>query len=359
MDILQMYVFKRYITILFGSILFFIFLFVVVRYSESIDVLLRISDSTSVEEYINFFVYDMPFSVLYLFPMSSLFALVFVLGKFNEHNELYIFYFTGKSIWFFLYPIIFFLTTICLLLVFFNETVIYIPHQKFVALNAKFRQRERKVSTNRENLVQFGKNNKLYVIDYFDISNKSMNGAKIFFNEGKKKFTTIIRSEKVTHKDGTFWSIKSPFYYEFDDKKLKYSRREDETKDLGDYPFYFDEVFYPEDMSIQQVNAEAKKAEIIGGDMAGLWTEFYLKIATPFAALVTFFLAIPLSIFTKKSVVIRSFIYSVLLAFIYMVILNIGISFGKNGLLPPVIGAWLGNIIFTILAIVGYRKLRK
>jgi lipopolysaccharide export system permease protein len=293
--------------------------------------------------------------------METIFSIVFLLGKLNEQNELYILYSTGKNIWYFLYPIIIVLFIFCTIMLIYNEEAIYIPHQKHRTLHNKFKNQEYIKLNDRDNLVQFGKNNKLYIIDFYNVGDKIMEKAKIFFITKNNKFEKIIISDKITHLNKTLWKIKEPIFYKTstNTNNLEFKKTPTIVANLGDKPFYFNQVENPEDMSIQQINLEAKKTDIIGGNSQSLWTEYYLKTAIPFISLITFFIGVSLSVFTKKSVIVLSFVYSILSAFVYMVFMNIGVSLGKNGLLSPLLGGWLGNLTFFLTAITSYWRFKK
>lgn len=359
MDILQRYILKKFLANFLGANFLFIFLFVIAKYAEQVDQFIKISDQTPFSEFVWYFLYEIPFSSTYVYPMATLFSIVFMLGKMNEQNELYMLYATGKPIWYFIYPIVIFLLAFCLVFAIFNEEIVYKPHQKHRALHAKFRGQEYMKLNDQVHLVQFGTDDKLYVINYYHTDAKIMSNVKIFYiTPETRKFENILMSGQIRNVDDSFWKVEKPLYYHFSKNGIDYDEGESITTNLGDTPFYFDQVVNPEDMSTKQVRAEAEKIEIIGGDHAALWTDYYLKTALPFIPLITLLIGIPLSIFTKRSVTVLSFVFAILGAFVYMVFLNIGVSLGKSGVLPPLLAGWLGSIVFFVAAIIAYRRLK-
>ncbi|HSH69110.1 MAG TPA: LptF/LptG family permease, partial [Deferrisomatales bacterium] len=45
-------------------------------------------------------------------------------------------------------------------------------------------------------------------------------------------------------------------------------------------------------------------------------------------------------------------VLAILLGFSYWLVLAVGLSLGKTGVLPPVLAAWVGNIGFAVLGVV-------
>lgn len=359
MNLLQKYVFRRFIANFLGANFLFIFLFIITKYAEQVDQFLKVSDQTPMLEFIYYFLYEIPYSSTYVYPMATMFSVVYMLGKLNEQNELYMLYSTGKSIWYYLYPIIIFLFIFCIIFAVFNEEIVYHPHQKHRSLHAKFRNQEYMQYSDLSHLVQFGTDDKLYVINYYNHKAKTMSNVKIFFiTEETKRFDNIIMADTVKNIDETFWEIFNPRYYHLLQDRVKFNVGNNVISNLGDKPFYFNEVLNAEDMSTAQVRAEAEKLEIIGGNHKALWTEYYLKTAIPFIPIIIFLLGVPMSIFTKRSVTVLSFVFSIMGAFVYLVFLNVGVSLGKSGILHPFLAGWLGNITFLVVSGIAYWRLK-
>jgi lipopolysaccharide export system permease protein len=77
---------------------------------------------------------------------------------------------------------------------------------------------------------------------------------------------------------------------------------------------------------------------------------YYEKMALPFSCVVFGLFSIPLGIRFKRSGKFIGFAYSIVILFLYYIILGLGRNFGSEGLLPPMIAAWLPNFVFGLLA---------
>jgi LPS export ABC transporter permease LptG len=79
--------------------------------------------------------------------------------------------------------------------------------------------------------------------------------------------------------------------------------------------------------------------------------ELHYRFALPVASLVLALVGISLGLSTRKGGKAVGLILTILLVFIYYIIMAFGLSFAKQGRLPPVIGLWLANFIFAAAGI--------
>ena len=86
--------------------------------------------------------------------------------------------------------------------------------------------------------------------------------------------------------------------------------------------------------------------------------ELHYRFALPVASLVLALVGISLGLSTRKGGKAVGLILTILLVFIYYIIMVFGLSFSKQGRLPPVIGLWLANVIFAVAGILMLAQLR-
>jgi len=79
---------------------------------------------------------------------------------------------------------------------------------------------------------------------------------------------------------------------------------------------------------------------------------YYLKFSFPLINFVIILIGISFGGFGgRKAVLLLSFFIAVIVYFVYYAFVAFGISLGKLGSVPPLLGAWLGNIVFFLIAI--------
>ena len=79
--------------------------------------------------------------------------------------------------------------------------------------------------------------------------------------------------------------------------------------------------------------------------------EFHRRFALPTACVVLALVGIPLGLSSKKSGKSGGFVLTILLVFTYYVVSLIGVSFARQGRVPPWFGAWSADIVFFALAV--------
>ena len=112
-------------------------------------------------------------------------------------------------------------------------------------------------------------------------------------------------------------------------------------------------------MNYDEMNEFIANQESLGNEVARYKVDFYGKIAFPFAGVIVVLFGVPFSSIKRKSGLGVEFGIAVAVCFLYMVFLKVSQVFGYNGDLPPLLTAWMANIIFFVLAIVTILRVPK
>jgi len=76
--------------------------------------------------------------------------------------------------------------------------------------------------------------------------------------------------------------------------------------------------------------------------------EYHRRLALPTACIVLALVGIPLGLSSKKGGKSSGFVLTILLVFLYYSISLIGVSFARQGRLPPAAGVWLADFVFLV-----------
>jgi len=79
--------------------------------------------------------------------------------------------------------------------------------------------------------------------------------------------------------------------------------------------------------------------------------ELHYRFALPVAAIVLALVGIPLGISTRKGGKSVGLMLSLLLFFVYYILMAFGLSFARQGRVSPIIGLWLANVLFALAGI--------
>ena len=77
-----------------------------------------------------------------------------------------------------------------------------------------------------------------------------------------------------------------------------------------------------------------------------LMTQFHGRVAQPWTCMVVVLMALPFGVVTGRRNVFVGVAGSVGICFFYFVLLRWGLALGTAGQIPPVLAAWLPNIVF-------------
>src|SRR5271157_6021853 len=86
--------------------------------------------------------------------------------------------------------------------------------------------------------------------------------------------------------------------------------------------------------------------------------ELHYRFALPVASLVLALVGISLGLSTRKGGKAVGLMLTILLVFVYYILMAFGLSFAKQGRLPPLIGLWIANVIFAVVGVLMLAQLQ-
>jgi lipopolysaccharide export system permease protein len=95
-----------------------------------------------------------------------------------------------------------------------------------------------------------------------------------------------------------------------------------------------------------------------GADRSWLYTKLQGRLAAPWTCLVVVLIAIPFGAASGRRNVFVGVASSILICFVYFVVLQLGLAFGTKGDLPPWLAAWLPNLSFGLTGLWFTAKVR-
>jgi LPS export ABC transporter permease LptG len=115
--------------------------------------------------------------------------------------------------------------------------------------------------------------------------------------------------------------------------------------------------------TIEEQTAEELKRSIaegrkIGRDMTYQEVSYHTRFSVPAACFIFAIVAPVFAVQFARSGAFLGVLLSIILVFLYYNVYVISTEiFGRNGILSPIISAWLPNVIFVVLGIIGIRRL--
>src|SRR5690606_6830080 len=101
----------------------------------------------------------------------------------------------------------------------------------------------------------------------------------------------------------------------------------------------------PEEMSLAELREHIGVLSSQGADVRSLEVQMHLKFSIPLASVVFALVGVPLGIQSHRSASSSGFGLSIIIIFLYYVLMSIGSALGQAGTLPLPLAAWIQNII--------------
>lgn len=359
--ILDYYLSKQFIlSILFG-ILTFVLIFIIVDLMENLDDF--IDQQVPQQIIAQYYLFFLPEIIRLILPVSVLLACLFTAGKLNNYNELTAIKASGISLYRFMLPFLIIGFLISLFAIYFSGWVVPDSNSKKLQIEQIYMKK---------NLAQIGANiffqddeNRFVNIGYYDQSSQIISRAGIIIIDEKDptRLTKRFDCQRLQ------WDSLNQKWIGFEVTENHFIS--DSTNHTNFYQTYeFKELtFRPEDILIKQKRIEEMNLSEIrqvidsqrrsGNDTTKLEIDYHSIISFAFANLIVVLFGLPISSDRRSGTIAFQFGLNLFFTFIYLAFMKISQSFGKNGLMNPLLTAWFANIVFLIFAIVNIIRVRK
>jgi lipopolysaccharide export system permease protein len=111
-------------------------------------------------------------------------------------------------------------------------------------------------------------------------------------------------------------------------------------------------------MSYAQLRAYIDRLVKSGVSATRYMVDLHAKVSTALVSLIMAVLGASFGLRTGRAGVMVWVAACIPMGFVYYVILVLGISFGRGGALPPLVAAWLPNVVFAAAGVASLWRLR-
>jgi lipopolysaccharide export system permease protein len=108
----------------------------------------------------------------------------------------------------------------------------------------------------------------------------------------------------------------------------------------------------PDEMDYQTMRQFIEDQKRAGQEVSRWEVDFYSKISFPFASLIVVLFGVPFASVKRRGGMGMQLGISLLVCFLYLILMKVSQVFGYNGDIPPLLTAWLANIAFLAGAVV-------
>jgi lipopolysaccharide export system permease protein len=294
------------------------------------------------------YAYRIPWILVLIMPISVLLATVFSLGRLSKLNELTAFISSGTSLARIASPIIVSSLFVSMVVIALGEFVIPETNRKSLRIKRVTIQEENEEegSRYRSNVHYQGEHGRTYYAESYDVLLKALINPILYEYEAGT-LSRRIDSRKALW-DGARWVFIDGAIREFRAKGEKVTPfAKLPMPELPERPDDFTkEEMAPEEMNFRQLHVYIDRLARSGGPIDKYRVDLYVKFSFPFTNLIFAVIGAALSSAKRKPSMATGFGQTLFISFAYFGVLRIGQGLGHSGVINPLFGAWLGNIVF-------------
>ena len=341
------------------AFLAFTVIYVTVDLSEETDNFY--DNKATTRDVASYYFYQLPWILLLTMPISILLSSVFTLGRLSRENELTALVASGMPLTRVARPILISAFLISLASLAFSELVVPFANRRAEKIMAVDIEGSRKKDSfkYRKNLHYQGEGNRTWYAERYDIKLSVLMNVSLHEHSDSKLVRRI--DAKKAFWDGSKWVFMDGAIRDFHEtgetvtpfKRMEMPHLPEKPEDIAK------EEIDPEEMSFFELRKHIDKIRRGGGSIDRYLVDLHFKFSFPFTSLIFAIIGVALSSAKRKPSMATGFGLTLLISFLYYGVLRVGQSLGHSGVLQPLIGAWIGNIIFIAVgAILLYRANR-
>jgi lipopolysaccharide export system permease protein len=331
------------------GLLAFTVIYVTVDVTEQINI--YVDNHARFSDVALFYAFKIPWILALIMPVSVLLAAVFSLGKLSKQNELTAFISSGTPLVRVALPIIVSAFAISFVVMAFGEYVVPDANRKSVKIRRVNIEKVKEADTSRyrSNVHYQGEQGRTYYAETYDVMLKALMNVILYeYREGNLERRIDARK---AFWDGSEWIFVDGAVRDFaNEKETIATFAKLPMKELPERPEDFSkEDIAPEEMNFRQLGVYIDKLARSGGPVDKYRVDLYFKFSFPFTSLIFAMIGAALSSAKRKPSMATGFGLTLLISFTYYGVLRIGQGLGHSGVIDPLVGAWMGNIVFVVV----------
>ncbi|MBW1941399.1 MAG: LPS export ABC transporter permease LptG [Deltaproteobacteria bacterium] len=350
MRILSRYLTREFLKNLLLCQSIFLFLYLFIDFVQKVDNFLEANASAG--PMVAYFLYKMPYVFVQMMPPASLIALLITFSIMKKNNEIIAMRSCGMSVFSIARPIIAacFILGIAVFLV--SEIIVPYSSSESNRIWKNDAQQWRPDQLNKSYAIWYRGAKAIYWIRSFDHQKKTMDTAIFYFFDNNFRLAKRIDARKVVWVNGRWRAEEGVIQRAESGGKYAVERFDHLVLNIPELPETFmKEEKSPEEMSYWQLERYANKVRLEGYDNTRYLVDMFVKTAFPWAILMMAVLGIPISLAKLSRRLPLALTAGIGIVFIYMVVFGLSRSLGLSGVLPPLLSAWLANLIFFFIGI--------
>lgn len=306
----------------------------------------------------------MPRAIAYALPVALLFAVGFTLGTLYANNELIAVFGSGYPLHRFVSPLWVIGILLSVVSFFFQEYVVIDTFREKNEMSRQLLNITRSFSNTNVTVRNPG-GRIIYSAEYFNDVNQQLSRVIVIERDDAGRFLRRIDAN-IGEWNGTNWVWRNGTQYELE------THGDDTPDSIVASPFAeIDEErfsvlpmnFQRSARSVDEMRFTEAREWINGLRSAGqpyraALTDYYSRFSLALTPFIVIFLSSSLGGRFRKNIMLMSLLLSLLAAVVYYVTGMIAGIIAGDGLIPPLVGAWIGVVLFGAIGVILFRSAR-
>ncbi len=358
--ILHRYVIREYLKIFALSLSSLILIYIVVLFFQKMNLFNRFQAPFYLMfEYLLYKIPEATFQ--WTIPYAALLSTLLTLGNLSRYSEITAFKAGGISLYRITFPLIFVVLVISFLSFLGNDYLVPFTNQKTrYLLDVKVRK-EPPTSFFKNYKIWYRSDHRIFNIQLLDPKQKALKGFTLYeFNDQFRCVQRIDANE--ARQVGEKWRFFQGTVRHFDDsgsiqmtsfEEMDFSMKED-------WESFQNSESDSDEMSYAELRTYVQKIQASGYDATRYLVALYSKLSYPLLNVIMVLIGIPFALKSGRSGgVALSIGISVMMGFLYGIVFYVFISFGKSGILPPILACWIPTLLFGLAGIFTLMSIRQ
>ena len=302
---------------------------------------------------ISFFLFKITFISTQIIPVGILLAVIVVLGIMSKNNEIIALKSCGISIYYLLKPILLIGFLFSIFHFILSDVVVPITMSRANKIWLVEVKKNSAVLSKEKNIWIKG-NRSIFHIKYYNPSNKTISGVTLNYFDDNFRLIRRVDAKRGFYKNGK-WIFQDLIeqIFNVEDGNYKVTLHDERVEQFDFLPDDLKRVVKKsEEMNFKELLSYIRKVESEGYDAAIYRVDLHAKIAFPFVCVIMSLLAAGVAVKKKiKGTMSVSIAFGIGMVFLYWVFYSFCLSLGYGGILPPIIAAWMANLIFLCFGV--------
>jgi len=344
------YLLRQFVRFFLYSAIAFVLIAITVDVFEEIDNF--IDHEASWQDILLYYFYSVPFFLTYIVPVSLLLATVFTMGLMARRNELTALVASGISLLRIAVPLLVLSMLVSAGSIYFNDVVVaHSNRQKDDIMRHRIEGAPRSDPDIKDNFRYLGEHGRVYLASRYSHRTKTLFDV-VVQEYGGNTLVKRVDARKAEWQD-SLWVFQEGFVRDFvAEAESVVAFTELPMPEIVEVPDDFArKEIDEENMNAVELRTHIDRVRRTGGRVEKYLVDLYFKFSFPLAGTIFVLIGIALASGKRKPTIASGFGLTLIVSFLYYVIMRIGQALGHNGALPPLLAAQLGNVIFLVVGV--------